>query len=52
MKKYVIALVLAGGVGAIAYASLSSNKSTKQSIEKKTDKQEKKKECKHSCMFS
>ena len=52
MKKVVIALVLAGGVGAIAYASLSNNSSNKQSIEKKTEKKEKKHECKRTCMFS
>ena len=52
MKKFIVALVLAAGVGAIAYASLSKNSSNKQAIEKKTDKQEKKKECKKTCMFS
>jgi uncharacterized membrane protein YebE (DUF533 family) len=52
MKKFVIALVLAAGVGAIAYASLSNNSSNKQATEKKTDKQEKKKECKRTCLFS
>jgi Flp pilus assembly protein CpaB len=52
MKRLLIVLVLAGGIGAIAYASLSKNSSNKQKIEKKTEKQEKKKECKKSCMFS
>jgi hypothetical protein len=52
MKKIVIALVLASGVGAIAYASLSNNNSSKQAIEKKTEKKEKKKECKRTCLFS
>ena len=52
MKKFVVALVLAAGVGAIAFASLSKNSSNKQAIEKKTEKQEKKKECKRTCMFS
>ena len=51
MKKVVIALVLAGGIGAIAYASLSNRSNTKQSIEKKTEKKDKK-ECKKTCMFS
>lgn len=51
MKKFVIALVLAGGVGAIAYASLSDKSSNKQAIEKKAEKKEKK-ECKKRCMFS
>jgi hypothetical protein len=52
MKKIVFALVLAGGIGAIAYASLSNRSNTKQAIEKKTEKKEKKKECKRTCMFS
>ena len=52
MKKAVIALVLAGGIGAIAYASLSNRTNTKQVIEKKTEKQEKKHECKRTCLFS
>lgn len=52
MKKVVIALVLAGGVGAIAYASLSSRHDSKQAIEKKSEKGEKKHECKHTCPFS
>jgi type II secretory pathway component PulJ len=52
MKKFLVALVLASGVGAIAFASMSSNSSNKQAIEKKTEKQEKKKECKKKCLFS
>ena len=52
MKKIVIALVLAGGVGAIAYASLSNRGTNKQAIEKKTEKKEKKHECKHTCIYS
>jgi len=52
MKKFLVALVLAGGIGAIAYASLTKNSSNKQAIEKKTEKKEKKKECKKTCMFS
>ena len=52
MKKVVIALVLAGGIGAIAYASLSNSSNNKQAIEKKTEKKEKKHECKRTCMFS
>jgi len=52
MKKIVIALVLAGGIGAIAYASLVNRHSNKQAIEKKTEKKEKKHECKRTCLFS
>ncbi|HET6994752.1 MAG TPA: hypothetical protein VFI06_07210 [Chitinophagaceae bacterium] len=52
MKKALIALVLAGGIGAIAYASLSNNSRNKQAIEKKTEKKEKKHECKRTCLFS
>jgi hypothetical protein len=51
MKKIVIALVLAGGIGAIAYASLATRHNTRQAIEKKTEKKEKK-ECKRTCLFS
>ncbi|MBL7739360.1 MAG: hypothetical protein JNK14_09075 [Chitinophagaceae bacterium] len=52
MKKFLVALVLTAGVGAIAYASLSKSSSNKQAIEKKTDKKEKKKECQKKCLFS
>jgi len=52
MKKAVIALVLAGGIGAIAYASLATRHNTRQAIEKKTEKKEKKHECKRTCLFS
>jgi Flp pilus assembly protein CpaB len=52
MKKIIVALVFAGGVGAIAYAALDNSSSNKQAIEKKTEKQEKKKECKKRCLFS
>jgi hypothetical protein len=52
MKKAIIALALAGGIGAIAYASLSNQSNNKQAIEKKAEKQEKKKECRHHCLFS
>lgn len=48
MKKFLVALVLAAGIGAIAYASLSKNSSNKQAI----DKKEKKKECQKKCLFS
>ncbi|MFI5131526.1 MAG: hypothetical protein ACHQFX_16100 [Chitinophagales bacterium] len=51
MKKVVIALVLAGGIGVIAFASLSNRNSYKQAIEKKTENKEKK-ECKKTCLFS
>ena len=52
MKKALIALVLAGGIGAIAFASMSNRSTNKQAIEKKAEKQEKKHECKKRCMFS
>ena len=46
MKKVVIALALAGGITAIAYASLrGSNSNTKQDLKKE------KKECKRTCLF-
>jgi len=52
MKKLIVALVLAGGVGAIAYAALDDSSRNKQVIEKKAEKKEKKKECKKRCLFS
>ncbi len=52
MKKLIVALVLAGGVGAIAYAAMDNQGSKKQVIEKKTEKKEKKKDCKKRCLFS
>ena len=52
MKKAIIALVLASGIAAIAYASMSNRSNNKQAIEKKTEKKEKKHECNKSCLFS
>ena len=52
MKKVVIALVLAGGVAAVAFASLATRHDSKQAIEKKTEKKEKKHECQRTCLFS
>jgi hypothetical protein len=52
MKKFVVALVCAAGLGLIAYPSLKKNTNSKRTTEKKADKQEKKKECSHSCMYS
>jgi hypothetical protein len=55
MKKLLIVLLLLAGLTAIAFASLSGRKSSKQdkqTIEKKADKPEKKKECRRSCIFS
>ena len=49
MKKLIVSLVLAGSVGAIAYASLHSNK---QALEKKQETKEAKKECNKKCPFN
>jgi hypothetical protein len=52
MKKVIIALALATGITAIAYASLrGSNSNTKQDTEKKQDVKKEKKECKRTCLF-
>jgi hypothetical protein len=51
MKKYIVALALASGVAAFAYASLQQRDSSKQAIEKK-EKKDVKKECKRTCLFS
>lgn len=47
MKKILVLLILAAGLGFFAYASMSNNK--KQSSVKKTEKQEMKKECSRKC---
>jgi hypothetical protein len=49
MKKILVAVVLLGGITAVAFASLN-NKKKDTSIEKKTEK--KKKECRRTCDFS
>lgn len=51
MKKFIVALALAGGVAAFAYASLQNRSTDKQAIEKQ-QKKEMKKECKKRCLFS
>jgi hypothetical protein len=51
MKKIIVAVVLASGIGVVAFASLgSTNKKAK--TEKKMEKKEKKKECRRTCLFS
>ncbi len=52
MKKAIIALVIAGGISAAAYASLRSNSDSKQVMEKKQETKDVKKECKKRCLFS
>lgn len=53
MKRIVVIIILMAFVGAVAFASLRTNKTGKEKVpakqEKKTDK---KKECKRTCMFS
>lgn len=54
MKKVVIALALAGGITAIAYASMgnsSSVKDQKNDTEKKQEMKSEKKECKRTCIY-
>jgi hypothetical protein len=53
MKKIAVALVLAGGLTAVAFASLNSSSSKKEkATEKKMEKKDKKKECRRICPFS
>ncbi len=53
MKKVITAAVLVAFVGAVAFASIESNNTTKKQIQKKEQKEvKKKKECKHTCPFS
>jgi hypothetical protein len=53
MKKTIVALILASGVTAIAFAALdtSSSSNKKMKMEKKAETK-KKRECKHTCMYS
>jgi len=53
MKKTIVALILASGITAIAFAALdSSSVSNKKVKTEKKAETKKKKECKHSCMYS
>lgn len=54
MKKFLIALVMVSGVGAVTFAALDSSKEGKKktAVEKKAEKKTKKKECKRTCFFS
>ncbi|HET9746804.1 MAG TPA: hypothetical protein VFP97_13905 [Chitinophagaceae bacterium] len=53
MKKTIVALILASGVTAIAFAAFDSSSSPnkKMKTEKKAETK-KKKECKRTCIFS
>ncbi|MGK2860992.1 MAG: hypothetical protein ACSLE0_03615 [Chitinophagaceae bacterium] len=50
MKKIIVALALAGGVAAFAYASLQNRSQEKQAIEKQ-QKKELKKECRKRTLY-
>ena len=52
MKKLLVAIVLAAGCTAIAFAAFDTSVSSKKNvkIEKKTE-MKKKKECRHTCMY-
>ena len=53
MKKTIVALILASGVTAIAFAALdSSSASNKKMKTEKKAETNKKRECKHTCMYS
>lgn len=52
MKKMIVALVLAAGVTAIAFAAFDSSGSQKAKTEKKAGAKDKKKQCMHTCMYS
>ena len=52
MKKFIVALVLASGVTAIAFAAFdSSSASNKKMKTEKKAETKKKRECSHSCIF-
>ena len=52
MKKIAVVLVLAGGLTAVAFASLNGVNKKEKATEKKMEKKEKKKECRRTCPFS
>lgn len=55
MKKTIVALILASGVTAIAFAAMDSSSTTTKSKKMKTEKKtetKKKKDCKRTCMYS
>ena len=53
MKKTIVALILASGVTAIAFAAFdTSSASTKKTKTEKKVETKKKRECKHTCMYS
>lgn len=52
MKKLIIALVLAGGVTAFAFAALDSSSAVKDSKKEKKQESKKKKDCMHTCMYA
>jgi len=52
MKKTIVALILASGVTAIAFAALDTSSSNKKVKTEKKVETKKKKECKHTCMYS
>lgn len=52
MKKIVVALILASGVTAIAFAAFDTSVSNKKMKTEKKAETKKKKECKHTCMYS
>ena len=52
MKKVLVALILAGGITAAAFASLNGVNKKEKATEKKMEKKEKKKECRRTCPFS
>ena len=52
MKKLLVALVLAGGVTAVAFAAFKSNNSSKKETKTEKKAEKKKKECKRVCMFN
>ena len=52
MKKFVVALILASGVTAIAFAAFDSSNTPKKVKTEKKSETKKKKECKRTCMYS
>lgn len=54
MKKLIVALLLAGGVTAFAFAALDSSTTSTKDVksEKKKEFKKKKKDCMRTCMYS
>lgn len=52
MKRIVVVIILIAFIGAVAFASLRTNKYQKEKAPAKQEQKKEKKECSHRCIFS